>query len=189
MTRNQAELKNDKNQLFWNESKWTELVKRLNLFIKLTNEQSQNLKKSRVAELIGALPFIAGCNDPEKQALTHLVTASLASHKAGKDLFTHNFYHNQSLQKRLEPISHFEGGNQVILKRGMDILAVIMLADHKKDSFMDRRNGKYNPLNAGIWNYNVEIARLEQNIKSVDCPSLDDIISFEEAKAYWWEFY
>jgi hypothetical protein len=188
MTNNQAEIMTDIKAHSWNEMVWTELTERLSLFLSLSKEQSVKLKESRLAELIGAIPFLAGCTEPEKQAMTHLLTTFLASHKAGKDLFSHNFSHNYSLQKRLEPISHFEGGNREILKRGMDLLAVIMLSDHKKDSFMDRRKGKYNPLNAGIWNYDAEIARLEDSIKSVECPSMDGIISFEEAKAYWWEF-
>ncbi|MBB6479524.1 hypothetical protein [Spirochaeta isovalerica] len=167
---------------------WHELIDRMSVLFSLSDDMNQRFKKCKLAKLIAALPFIAGCDDPYRTALSHLSITYLASHEAGKDIFNHNFADNKALLKRLEPISHFSGGHKTIIDRGMNLLAVIMLADHKKDIENDKISDKYNPLSSEVWNFEKQIFHLEKAINSIYCPQMDEIITFEDAKAYWWEY-
>ncbi|MBN2656720.1 MAG: hypothetical protein JXR86_06645 [Spirochaetales bacterium] len=172
----------------FSETTWNDLIDRLAILFDFSEEKKIRFQKNRLAKLIAALPFLAKCDDPYRTAISHLTITYLASHKAGKDIFSHNFADNKSLMNRLEPISSFKGGNKLIIDRGMNILAVIMLADHNKDCRIDKTEGKYNPVSSGIWNFDEISSELEIKINSVDCPAMDDIISFEDARAYWWEY-
>lgn len=172
----------------FSESNWNDLTDRMALLFNFAEEKKALFKNNRLARLIGAIPFLAGCDQPIRTALSNLTVTYLASHEAGKDVFTHNFSDNESLMKRLEPISHFPNGNPIIADRGMKLLAVIMLSDHNKDKVLDEENGKYNPVSSSIWNYEELIKKLGDQILAVDCPQMDEIISFHEAKASWWEY-
>ncbi|MDC7234499.1 MAG: hypothetical protein PQJ58_14800, partial [Spirochaetales bacterium] len=55
----------------------------------------------------------------------------------------------------------------------------------KKDDFM---NGKYNPLNTGVWNFDRMAETLIKEIKSVDSAELDKIMDVEtQLPGYWSE--
>ena len=60
---------------------------------------------------------------------------------------------DNDLYERLEPISHFRGGDEKIIKCGMDTLAYIMVEGYHKSAKFDAENGNYNPFNSGNWNY------------------------------------
>ena len=171
----------------FSEENWNEIVDRISILFNFSGKEKKKFRKGKMARLIGGLPFLADCEEPMRIALSHLATTILASHEAGKSVFLHNFSDNKDIMKRLERISHFNGGNQLIIDRGMNLLAIIMLADHLKDIEIDEKNGKYNPVGIGVWDVRKEINRLENEIIAVLCDDMDTIISINEAKAVWWE--
>lgn len=172
----------------FDKSQWMDLVERIGTLFNFSELEKKSFSRNRLAKLIGSIPFLAGCDEPERTALTNLTITYLASHSAGKDVFSHNFSDNRSLFKRLDPINNFIGGNREIINRALDLLAVIMLSDHKKDLESDLAADKYNPLSSGIWNFDQEIERIRMRIERYDCPEMDEIINFQEALAFWWEY-
>lgn len=167
---------------------WKNLVERIGTLFNFTEEDKNKLSINKLAQLIGAIPFLAKCDEPYRISLTNLSITYLASHSAGKDVFSHNFTDNQNLFTRLDPINNFSTGNKEIIARGMDLLALVMLSDHKKDQEKDLIHKKYNPVSSGIWNYDLEVQKIQRRLEAFDCPEMDEILSFKEAKAFWWEY-
>lgn len=150
----------------------------------LGKEEAAGLKKAPVPRLIAALPFIAGCPEAERIAAIHLA-AYLLSVKT--DIFTANMRDNRDVFARLEAISHFPGGKAEIIKKGMSLLALCMLANYNKDRERDKDSEKYNPLNRGVFDFPEEKNKLMETIHSVDAPEIDAIFTVEEALRGWWE--
>ena len=76
------------------------------------------------AQLIGALPILAGCAHPERTALSHLTTLIAASrnpHVFGQKP-------SESIRDRLRPIETFENGDRDIIERGMTLLELASLS-------------------------------------------------------------
>ena len=65
---------------------------------------------------------------------------------------------------RLERISHFIGGNRSVLDEGMARLGLAMPGGYQRDQGKDTASGEYNPLNAGIWDYDTIEAMLKSRI-------------------------
>jgi len=168
------------------EQDWIDLRNRISNLFHLNDEDQKKLMGNKMAKLVAAIPYLALCNEPKRTALTHLTTLFLASHEAGRDIFLHNFSDNFSLLNRLERISNFDGGNRLVIDRGMNLLSIVMLSDHIKDSIEDKMKKKYNPVESGIWNAQNEIKILEKKIRDNQCPEMEKIINVDEAKANWW---
>ena len=170
------------------EKNWNELIERISILFQFTIDDKKKLSANKMAKLVAAIPYLALCKEPKRTALSHLSILFLAAHESGKDVFVHNFSDNSSLLNRLERISHFDGGNQNIINRGMNLLCIIMLSDHIKDSIEDKSNKKYNPVESLVWNAQRQIEILEKKINGTDCDSMEKIISVNEAKANWWHY-
>ena len=165
---------------------WDDLVTRIADLYHFDTDRREGMRQNRTIKLVAALPFIAGCRNPMRVALSHMSVYILASSKEGKDVFLHGFSDNGSLMTRLERISHFDGGDSVVIDRGMKMIAYSMIGDHYHDAESDAAEGKYNPLNSGIWDYKAIVKQLADDIRSVDCPKLDEIMNIEYGPlAYW----
>ena len=85
---------------------------------------ARRLEDNNAAQLIGALPFLAGCAHPERTALSHLTTLIAASrnpHVFGQKP-------SESIRDRLRPIETFENGDRDIIERGMTLLELASLS-------------------------------------------------------------
>ena len=164
---------------------WEAMVDRLGLVFSLTEERKSAVRDNAVMKLTGALPYLAGCERPDRTALAHLSVYMLAALPGGKDVFAHDFRDNADLFRRLERISHFDGGDARIIRRGMNQLALAMLSDHVHDADEDQRIGKYNPVKAGEWDAAELTGSLLKENEAVDCPRMDEIAGDMTTFGFW----
>ncbi|MCP4160116.1 MAG: hypothetical protein GY760_08595, partial [Deltaproteobacteria bacterium] len=142
-------------------------------------------RKNIVLKLVACIPFIANCENPDRIALAHMGTYIMADNPACKENFSHNTFDNENIMKRLMLGSTFMGGIKSIIDRGMNLLALAQLEDHKKDLTIDQNEGKYNPILVGAWNYNTSKKQLLTAINGVPCPDMDAVIPPAEVQGYW----
>ncbi len=169
------------------QEQWNDLVERTALLFHFDPARKEKMAGHQIMKLVGALPFLAGCRNPRRTALTHLATYVIAASEGGKDLFLHSFADNCDLFSRLERISHFDGGVQAIIQRGMNLLALAMLEDHHKDSREDLQHRKYNPVNAGAWGYNTMKADLKKKIMAIPSPGMERILPVGPGPDGYWD--
>jgi hypothetical protein len=167
------------------EARWIELVDRVSLLFHVDTDRKEKILQNKAMKLTAAIPFIAGCRNPMRTALSHLTIYVAAASEGGKDVFGHNFSDNDDIFTRLERISHFDGGDEKLIDRGMNLLALAMLEDHKADADDDRLKGKYNPVNTGAWRYEETVGKLKDRINAVPCRSMDNIYGPDQAPGYW----
>ncbi len=132
---------------------WMDIVSKIVEMNNFDQDTRSKIEKHQVIKLIAGIPFIAGCNNPLRTALSHVSIYFLAASKAGKNTFVHTEDDDQDYLLRLERISHFDGGDKTIINKGMDLLALTMIEDYFRDMKEDRTKGKYNPFISGTWNY------------------------------------
>ena len=150
------------------------------------DESERNwLRDKRIAKLIGALPFLAGCEQPERTAVTHLSTY-LLSIKETKPFFNADPSDDIDILERLRLIMNFRGGDPNIIDKGMSLLALSMLDDYKRDIHIDETFGKYNPVGAGSFDYESTREKLLSRIDTVACPQMDEILNSDMGgESYW----
>ncbi len=150
------------------------------------SEEEYNLFKNKsLAKLIASIPYLAGCEDPERTAVVHLGTYLLSTRI--KPVANCKPSDDEGIFKRLELMSNFIGGDKAIIEKGMSLIALNMIADYARDIEVDRMTGKYNPVDSGAIDYEAERKRLESVITSVECKEMDDIMSLDEAIETYWE--
>lgn len=153
---------------------WNDLVEEIKSVFKLTESETERLYQSKTARIIAAIPFAAGCEEAERTAILHLC-AYMAEIRGFQKFCSHLKSDDESLYKRLEMISHFNGGDKKVIEHGMDMLAFIMLKGYKASQKADAANGIYNPLNSGAWDYDAAEKLLEAKIKNYHNAMLDGI--------------
>jgi hypothetical protein len=143
---------------------------------------------SSTAKLVGALPFLAGCREPERTAIAHLGTLVLASHPSAKGIFDHNEGDDFDTLARLAPIAHFEGGDPAVINRGMKLLASMMIRGYKKDIASDKKAGLYNPLAAKKWDASAKLGALASSVSSSANDEMDAIVASAQDGIWgWWD--
>lgn len=168
------------------EEQWSNLTGRAGAVLNFGIEEKEWLKHCKVARLITETPFLAGCEKAEETAFSHLMIYLIASHESGKNIFFHKAADDGDIHTRLFPIGNFLGGDAAIIQCSMDLLALTMLAGYKKDAEDDGNRGKYNPLNAGKWNYELEAEKLKARIMETGTPELEELYTTEDAlRGYW----
>lgn len=163
--------------------KWSYLIAETSKVFRLTIDEIVQLQNSPTAKIIASIPFVAGCNNPERIAISH-IGIYLMELKGFQDYCCHLPTDDTNIYKRLERISHFDGGNKRIIEHGMAILAVIMLEGYKKSVQKDIRNNVYNPVANHVWNYKTLKKQLHKKIEELECPILDDLY-YTEVIAIW----
>ena len=163
---------------------WPDLVEAISVSFRFTEEEKKSFEKRDIARLIGALPFEAGCRDPERIALAHLGTYVI-SYTGGKKILSPK--QGESPRNRLERISNFPKSLKTdsrLLKRGLDLLYLNMLEDYERDVEEDKKIERYNP------SEDVDIAslkkKLEKKLGKKKEPRLDKYMTVESAKDRWW---
>ncbi|MGL1891227.1 MAG: hypothetical protein OCD02_06335 [Spirochaetaceae bacterium] len=169
------------------EELWNEIAQSICLMNDFDSETKTKVLKHKVLKTIAATPYLAGCNNPLRTAMSHVAIYFLAASKAGKQTFVHTADDDNNYLLRLERISHFDGGNKQVIQKAMDLLALVMIEDYSRDMDEDRLNNKYNPFISGTWHYlkikNELIGRISKNISS----ELDEILDIHEAHNTYWD--
>nr|MCR4714201.1 hypothetical protein [Treponemataceae bacterium] len=147
-------------------------------------KETEIFYNSNTAKIIATIPFVAGCNEPERTAIAHLCIYE-AEIKGFQKYFSHLPSDDDDLFTRLRCITNFEGGNRTIINHGMNILAYIMIEGYNCSKIQDLKKGIYNPIANGKWNYKNLKKKILEKIKEIDCPEIDQYFSPPLAK---WEF-
>ncbi len=142
---------------------------------RFTEEERKDFVGNEVAQLVAAIPYVAGCEDAKRTSLAHL-SIYFTELRGGSVIFDHNTDDNKSVYTRLRLISLFKGGDEKIIHHGMTILAYIMLEGYKESANRDIENNIYNPLNDGSWDYDVVKTSLLNDIRQNPVNELDKII-------------
>lgn len=166
---------------------WSSLVNQIAISFSLENDEKKLLSKSKVAKLIGALPFLAGCHESERTSLCHLSIYIIAM-KGSKSAFNHNIEDDHYIMDRLSAINNFIDGDEKIIKRGMSLLSLVMLHGYKRDIKKDKKLKKYNPISSGKWDYIKLVNELSSVVKSIGCSNMDEYIIIEETVFTYWSY-
>jgi hypothetical protein len=166
-------------------TEWENIAASVADAFRMDKEDSEWLMNKNLAKLIAAIPYLAGCDDPGRTAITHLGAYILSIRI--KTVANCQPTDDVNLLRRLEMINNFIGGDQAIIQKGMSLIALNMIADYARDIEEDRMFGKYNPVDSGAFNYETEKKGLEYNIRSVECLEMDEIMSINESLTRGWE--
>jgi len=164
---------------------WKTMYEAIAITFRLSEEETKHLAASKIARLIGELPLIAGCKDAERTALAHL-SIYLTAARGGKSWFNHQKSDNSDINSRLKLGMSFIGGDEKIIGRGMDLLAMVMLSGYNRDRAKDLKAGKYNPLNDEAWNYEQLSTQLRKKLEANPSSKLDAILTPEESILSTW---
>lgn len=168
------------------EELWSTLAGRAGAVLNYGIEEKEWLKNSKMARLITATPFLAGCEKAEETAFSHLMIYLIASHESGKSIFFHKPADDGDTHTRLFPISNFLGGDTVLIQCCLDLIALTMIAGYRKDAEEDKKSGKYNPVAEGKWDYSLESEKLIRRIKENSTTEIEAFYTVEDAlKGYW----
>lgn len=164
---------------------WPEIAESIATAFRMDHEEAEWLENKRIAKLIGAIPFLAGCDQPGRTAVTH-VSTYLLSIKDTKPFFNADPADDIDILERLRLIMNFRGGDPRIIDKGMSLLALSMLDDYKRDIHIDDTLGKYNPVAVGAFDYESTRADLLRRIETVACPQMDEILNSDMGTESYW---
>ncbi len=164
---------------------WDDLTEMIRNVFSFDKAKFTGMRKNPVLKLIGAMPYLANCDEPARTALSHMTVFILAGSASTKEIFSHNFKDSADLERRLERISHFPGGDERIIDRGMKLLSLAMIADHINDLDNDNRFNKLNPVGDGHWDAEEIMMSLRKMLHDNPCPEMDRIISPADPPGFW----
>ncbi|ULQ59909.1 hypothetical protein K7I13_00745 [Brucepastera parasyntrophica] len=154
---------------------WTELCNCIAETFRFTEDEKVSFSMNRVAKLIAAIPFAAGCDEPARTALGHLAVY-MTELRGGSIIGGHNPSDNEDIFTRLRLLSSYKGGNQEIISHGMHQLALVMIVGYEKSMDKDEYLGVYNPLNDGSWNAEEMKLDILRELKKSPNTILDSIV-------------
>jgi hypothetical protein len=154
---------------------WSELCNCMEETFRFTEDEKNAFSKDRVAQLIAALPFEAGCDEPKRTALAHLAIY-LTELRGGRNIGDHTPEDNKSPLTRLRLLSSFKGGDTKIIEHGMHQLALVMLAGYIHSKESDKKESVYNPLNDHSWNADKMQEEILEIIRKNPVENLDYIL-------------
>lgn len=166
---------------------WERLVSIIASAFGMDEQRAARLRGNATVKLIAAIPYLAGCREPERTALAHIATYVVACSKAGEKAFDHKPSDDYDVLARLATGAEFEGGDPAVINKGMKILASAMIEGYRQDKESDKIKGIYNPVGAGVWNADDKLSMLKLSIASVQDEEMDMIAEELAVKASWWE--
>ena len=167
------------------EAKWNEVTEQIGATFRLSDCELEKLRDNAVAKLVAAIPYNAECNHQDRTALAHLGIYMMAKDPACKEQFGHTAEDNTDLLRRLTTANAFDGGDQEIIDRGLNMLALIQLEDHYHDQDEDKDAQKYNPVLAGAWDYEATKTGLVEKITAVPCEEMDYTMRLDQVRGWW----
>mgnify|MGYP001286417361 CR=1 FL=1 len=173
------------------EKTWESFCKEFKKVFKLTKKEEQSLFKNTVALFLYRLPFIAGCINPERTALAHLILYITEAFLLNKtphliSITNHTPEDDSYIFSRVRPLMNYNGGNSKALAHGTALLTLIMLCGYERSRDKDSLKGVYNPLNSGAWNFAEKKKELLSIINDNFCTEVDDELSVEKAMSSSW---
>lgn len=168
-------------------AKALDAMREISAAFNMSTEESERFVNGRIARLIAVLPFAARAARPERTAVTHLGTYVL-SVRSTRHVFFATEDDDHDVFARLEPISHFEGGDSEVIQKGLAYLARTMIIDYLRDAELDSAIGKHNPVATGAWNTERIMDQLSRIIKTVDAPLLDEVMDDESGVQSFWSW-
>jgi len=165
---------------------WENVLSRAGAVLNFGIEKKEQIKNSKMAKLIAAVPYLAGCDKAFETSFSHLIIYLMSQDESAKDIYFHKPEDDNGIYSRLFPLSSFMGGNKEIIQCSMDLIALCMLSNYNNDLDVDKEIGKYNPINAGIWNFNTLSVKLIKNIDTSITNEISEIYSKEDSlRGYW----
>ncbi len=165
---------------------WDNVVSRAGAVLNFGIEKKEQVQNSKMAKLIAATPYLAGCKKAEETSFSHLIIYLMSLDESAKDIYFHKPEDDSDVYRRLFPISSFLSGDKNIIQCCIDLTALCMLANYKKDAEEDKIIGKYNPICEGLWNYNSLYTELSANIDKLITSDISNIYTKENAlKGFW----
>ncbi len=164
---------------------WNRLSGIISSAFSMSPERAGKFEKNVTARLIAAIPYFAGCREPERTALSHLATYVLADSDSARRIFDHKKEDDYDVMARLATIAGFEGGDPAVINRCMKALAVIMIEGYKRDAESDTAKGWYNPVASKSWNCDTMLQALRASVGRGGDPDLDKIIDAALVDGWW----
>ena len=192
---------------------WDEMVEGVATSLQLSAADRNRIRDAKATKLIGSLPFLAGCDDPDRTAYLHLSAVVLDMFEiklGGKKVFDCRASDDTNVFRRLWAIGNFMGGDRNVLERGMNLLALAMTCGYEANAAKDTGNGEYNPFSKepSKTYFAKEKERLTAHIEALDgqiepetleamnrilpleylLPKADTTLGFEDmwSLAIWW---
>lgn len=164
---------------------WDILCSRVARVFRLDDEETKRLSGSTTARLIGAIPYVAGCEEAERTAFGHLCLY-MAELRAGHGPGDHTPNDEKSLMNRLRMLANFKGGDARVIDHGMKTLALVMIHGYYRSRDSDAGKGIRNPFADGAWDFAVMSAALAGDIRAFPCEPLDAILPIDDAPSIVW---
>jgi hypothetical protein len=184
MTRNNVPAPRAGAQAF-TDAVWTEVLAHL---ADVIGAEAQRYAALPAAKLVAAIGYLAGSEDPDRFAVSNLLTFHGAT--KARALFNHRPSDNHDVLRRLATIQFGTNANAEIVDYGMTLLALVSLSDHEHDAAADKAAGKYNPVTEGYWN--PEELRAELNAKRAQSPELkrafDEAVGLDAGTLSFWSY-
>jgi hypothetical protein len=166
---------------------WNRLTSIVAAAFRMNSAETAKLKNNKVAHLVGALPYLASCREPERRALIHLSTFVLGSCDSARLVFDHKKEDDYDVMARLAAIADFEGGDPSIIARGMKLLATVIISGYQRGAAEDKAAGRYNPLTSGAWRADERLAGLAADLATIPAADMDMVMTAEEARVLGWD--
>lgn len=166
---------------------WKSLSGTIATSVRMTDGETGRFQSNAAARLIGLLPFVASCDDPERTALSHLATFVIAGRGESRHVFDHYPADDVEPLARLRTISDFKGGEDATIERGMALLCLCMVSGYERDAELDAQLSQYNPLTSGGWNFSETRGRLDAVLSRSADPVMDLIMTKDDALRTYWQ--
>ncbi len=166
---------------------WKSLSGTIAACMRMTDGELVLFQTNSVAKLIGILPFMAHCDDPERTALSHLATFVIAGMGESRHVFDHGPADDVEPLARLRTISDFKGGTDATIERGLALLCLCMISGYERDLELDVQLKRYNPLSSGGWNITEIRGRLDVVLSRSFDPVMDLIMTEDDALQNYWK--
>jgi hypothetical protein len=172
----------------FSDAQWESIVAVIAAGFAMDPERRKALTTNPTAKLIAALPFLAGCREPERSAIAHLAVFVVGGAKgSARAIFDHKKSDDYDVLARLAALSNFEGGDPAVISRGMKLLAIVMVSGYRNDVAKDKAAGSYNPVGSGAWKADELVAALRAEIDAAPNAEMEGILDGERAVRGWWE--
>lgn len=138
----------------------------------------EDVRQDALACLVGLLSHIARTEAPDRDGLTNLFIYVFSYYT---DLPVFNQRRRWDEACLLGDLNlTLTGGKDAILQRGFSLISLVQLhrAEERRES--DAFRGRFNPLNAGLWDFDEIRAGLVAEIKKTPCRKMDRIIKVDD---------
>jgi hypothetical protein len=123
---------------------------------------AQRYEQDQRARLTAAIPYLAGSEDPDRFAVSNLLTFHAATKVPS--LFDHRDTDDVDVFRRLAAFHVGNHSDPRVVDYGLTLLALINLSEHERNAEADRETGKYNPLNENKWDVGALRKELEADL-------------------------